>query len=165
MFNVHLGASVFGLAPPPLPPPPPQPISRQRRSNSLTPPAATPHHHELVDRTNGVSNSSRHKPRSFSVSGEHASNYQSVPHCSRDILCDLFTRPLHSHEFNLYAANPVRSGFIGMGPLSPQGSCASSGSEGRLDDASNRSLASGMRGKFKGNSTYEDMFSDFRLMI
>lgn len=36
--------------------------------------------------------------------------------------------------------------IIGLGPLSPQSSCASSGSEGRLDDASNRSLASGMRG-------------------
>nr|XP_012143516.1 PREDICTED: protein Smaug homolog 1 isoform X4 [Megachile rotundata] len=31
------------------------------------------------------------------------------------------------------------------GPLSPQSSCASSGSEGRLDETSNRSLASGMR--------------------
>lgn len=38
--------------------------------------------------------------------------------------------------------------IIGLGPLSPQSSCASSGSEGRLDDASNRSLASGMRGRF-----------------
>jgi hypothetical protein len=39
--------------------------------------------------------------------------------------------------------------IIGLGPLSPQDSCASSGSESRLDDASNRSLASGMKGKFQ----------------
>ncbi|XP_014485347.1 PREDICTED: protein Smaug isoform X2 [Dinoponera quadriceps] len=115
MFNMHLSTSTFGLTsmPPPPPPPPPsqppQPISRQRRSNSLTPPAATSHHHELVDRANNAANASRHKPRSFSVSGDHASS------------------------------------LIGLGPLSPQGSCASSGSEGRLDDASNRPLASGMR--------------------
>jgi len=43
----------------------------------------------------------------------------------------------------------VLGNIIGLGPLSPQSSCASSGSEGRLDDASNRSLASGMRGRFK----------------
>ncbi|KYN28901.1 PREDICTED: protein Smaug homolog 1 [Trachymyrmex cornetzi] len=92
-FNLHFPASV----------------NRQRRSNSLTPPVAPPHHLEIVDRTNNTNSSSRHKPRSFSVSGDHASN------------------------------------IIGLGPLSPQGSCASSGSEGRLDDASNRSLASGMR--------------------
>ncbi|KYM79862.1 PREDICTED: protein Smaug homolog 1 [Atta cephalotes] len=92
-FNLHFPASV----------------NRQRRSNSLTPPVAPPHHLEIVDRTNNTNSSSRHKPRSFSVSGDHASN------------------------------------IIGLGPLSPQSSCASSGSEGRLDDASNRSLASGMR--------------------
>ncbi|XP_071632652.1 protein Smaug homolog 1 [Temnothorax longispinosus] len=86
----------------------PTSVNRQRRSNSLTPPVAPPHHLEIVDRTNNT-NASRHKPRSFSVSGDHASN------------------------------------IIGLGPLSPQSSCASSGSEGRLDDASNRSLASGMR--------------------
>ncbi|EFN70949.1 Sterile alpha motif domain-containing protein 4B [Camponotus floridanus] len=82
---------------------------RQRRSNSLTPPVPAPHQLEVFERTNNTNNSSRHKPRSFSVSGDHASN------------------------------------IIGLGPLSPQSSCASSGSEGRLDDASNRSLASGMR--------------------
>jgi len=43
----------------------------------------------------------------------------------------------------------VIGNIIGLGPLSPQSSCASSGSEGRLDDASNRSLTSGMRGRFK----------------
>lgn len=32
-----------------------------------------------------------------------------------------------------------------MGPLSPQSSCASSGSEGRLDEASARPLTTGMR--------------------
>ncbi|KAL0127172.1 hypothetical protein PUN28_005451 [Cardiocondyla obscurior] len=93
MFNMHFPASV----------------NRQRRSNSLTPPVAPPHHLEIVDRTNNTNASSRHKPRSFSVSGDHTSN------------------------------------IIGLGPLSPQSSCASSGSESRLDDASNRSLASGMR--------------------
>lgn len=36
--------------------------------------------------------------------------------------------------------------IIGLSQLSPQSSCASSRSESRLDDASNRSLASGMRG-------------------
>ncbi|XP_011639003.1 protein Smaug homolog 1 [Pogonomyrmex barbatus] len=87
----------------------PTSVNRQRRSNSLTPPVAPSHHLEIVERTNNANNSSRHKPRSFSVSGDHASN------------------------------------IIGLGPLSPQSSCASSGSEGRLDDASNRSLASGMR--------------------
>ncbi|XP_011868498.1 PREDICTED: protein Smaug homolog 1 [Vollenhovia emeryi] len=110
-------------------------VNRQRRSNSLTPPVAPPHHLEIVDRSNNTSTSSRHKPRSYSVSGDHASN------------------------------------IIGLGPLSPQSSCASSGSEGRLDDASNRSLASGMRDvqawlktlrlhKYSGlfvTMTYEDM--------
>ncbi|XP_011148938.1 protein Smaug homolog 1 isoform X1 [Harpegnathos saltator] len=118
IFNTNLNGTMFGVIPPPPPPPPPlqppAPISRQRRSNSLTPPVATSHHHELVDRTSNANNSSRHKPRSFSVSGDHAS------------------RPVYSGS------------LIGLGPLSPQGSCASSGSEGRLDDA-NRSLASGMR--------------------
>lgn len=37
--------------------------------------------------------------------------------------------------------------LIGLGPLSPQSSCASSGSEGRLDEASTRPLSTGMRGK------------------
>ncbi|KOX80869.1 Protein Smaug like protein 1 [Melipona quadrifasciata] len=87
----------------------PPPVTRQRRSNSLTPPVASPHHLEVVDRSNNVNCTSKHKPRSFSVSGDHTSN------------------------------------LIGLGPLSPQGSCASSGSEGRLDETSNRSLASGMR--------------------
>lgn len=50
------------------------------------------------------------------------------------------------NNYYIYIGN-----IIGLGPLSPQGSCASSGSEGRLDDASNRSLASGMRGRFKYN--------------
>ncbi|XP_001602138.1 protein Smaug homolog 1 [Nasonia vitripennis] len=35
--------------------------------------------------------------------------------------------------------------LIGLGPLSPQSSCASSGSEGRLDEASARPLTTGMR--------------------
>lgn len=87
----------------------PPPVTRQRRSNSLTPPVAPPHHLEVVDRSNNINCTTRHKPRSFSVSGDHTSN------------------------------------LIGLGPLSPQSSCASSGSEGRLDEASNRSLASGMR--------------------
>ncbi|KZC11322.1 Protein Smaug like protein 2 [Dufourea novaeangliae] len=87
----------------------PPPVTRQRRSNSLTPPVAPPHHLEVVDRGNNVNCTTRHKPRSFSVSGDHTSN------------------------------------LIGLGPLSPQSSCASSGSEGRLDEASNLSLASGMR--------------------
>ncbi|XP_012264559.1 protein Smaug homolog 1 [Athalia rosae] len=86
----------------------PSPVARQRRSNSLTPPVA-PHHLDVVDRTTNATNSSRHKPRSFSVSGDHAGS------------------------------------LIGLGPLSPQSSCASSGSEGRLDEASTRSLASGMK--------------------
>ncbi|OAD62331.1 Protein Smaug like protein 2 [Eufriesea mexicana] len=79
------------------------------RSNSLTPPVAPPHHLEVVDRSNNVNCTTKHKPRSFSVSGDHTSN------------------------------------LIGLGPLSPQSSCASSGSEGRSDETSNRSLASGMR--------------------
>lgn len=54
----------------------------------------------------------------------------------------LYLRTLN--DYSIYTGN-----IIGLGPLSPQGSCASSGSEGRLDDASNRSLASGMRGSFK----------------
>ncbi|KOC60335.1 Protein Smaug like protein 1 [Habropoda laboriosa] len=87
----------------------PPPVTRQRRSNSLTPPVAPPHHLEVVDRSNNVNCTIKHKPRSFSVSGDHTSN------------------------------------LIGLGPLSPQSSCASSGSEGRLDETSNRSLASGMR--------------------
>ncbi|XP_076161001.1 sterile alpha motif domain containing protein 4 smaug [Ptiloglossa arizonensis] len=87
----------------------PPPVTRQRRSNSLTPPVAPPHHLEVVDRSNNVNCTAGHKPRSFSVSGDHTSN------------------------------------LIGLGPLSPQSSCASSGSEGRLDEASNLSLASGMR--------------------
>lgn len=87
----------------------PPPVTRQRRSNSLTPPVAPPHHLEVVDRSNNANNSTRHKPRSFSVSGDHTGS------------------------------------LIGLGPLSPQSSCASSGSEGRLDEASNRSLASGMK--------------------
>lgn len=82
---------------------------RQRRSNSLTPPVPPPHQLEIFERTNNTNNSSRHKPRSFSVSGDHTSN------------------------------------IIGLSPLSPQSSCASSGSESRLDDSSNRSLASGMK--------------------
>nr|XP_012229962.1 PREDICTED: protein Smaug homolog 1 isoform X2 [Linepithema humile] len=45
-------------------------VNRQRRSNSLTPPVAPSHHLEIVERTN-ANNSSRHKPRSFSVSGDH----------------------------------------------------------------------------------------------
>ncbi|XP_008543271.1 protein Smaug [Microplitis demolitor] len=87
---------------------PPQ-IIRQRRSNSLTPPVAPPHHLEVAERTNNTHNSTRHKPRSFSVSGDNS------------------------------------SGLIGLGPLSPQSSCTSSGSEGRLDEASSRPLSSGMR--------------------
>ncbi|XP_012278862.1 protein Smaug homolog 1 [Orussus abietinus] len=87
----------------------PPPVTRQRRSNSLTPPVAPPHHLEVVERSNNVNNSTRHKPRSFSVSGDHSST------------------------------------LAGLGPLSPQSSCASSGSEGRLDEASTRTLASGMR--------------------
>ncbi|CAK9823821.1 Protein Smaug homolog 1 [Anthophora retusa] len=87
----------------------PPPVTRQRRSNSLTPPVAPPHHLEVVDRSNNMNCTIKHKPRSFSVSGDHTSN------------------------------------LIGLGPLSPQSSCASSGSEGRLDETSNRSLASGMR--------------------
>lgn len=86
----------------------PPPVTRQRRSNSLTPPVAPPHHLEVVDRSNNVNCTTKHKPRSFSMSGD-------------------------------------QSNLIGLGPLSPQSSCASSGSEGRLDEASNRSLASGMR--------------------
>ncbi|XP_032688723.1 protein Smaug homolog 1 isoform X2 [Odontomachus brunneus] len=141
MFNTHLGTSVFGVTPPPPPPPPPQPISRQRRSNSLTPPVATSHNHELVDRTNNASTSCRSKPRSFSVSGDHASNYQTP-----EVFPRLYSpRPICKSSVNLNRG-PVHSGsLIGLGPLSPQGSCASSGSEGRLDDASNRALASGMR--------------------
>ncbi|CAG5095680.1 Similar to samd4a: Protein Smaug homolog 1 (Xenopus laevis) [Cotesia congregata] len=87
---------------------PPQ-ITRQRRSNSLTPPVAPPHHLEVAERANNTNNSTRHKPRSFSVSGDNSSS------------------------------------LIGLGPLSPQSSCTSSGSEGRLDEASSRPLSSGMR--------------------
>ncbi|XP_029159867.1 protein Smaug [Nylanderia fulva] len=82
---------------------------RQRRSNSLTPPVPPPQQFEIFERSNNANNSSKHKPRSFSVSGDHTGN------------------------------------IIGLSPLSPQDSCASSGSEGRLDDASNRSIDSGMR--------------------
>ncbi|XP_011301123.1 protein Smaug homolog 1 [Fopius arisanus] len=85
-----------------------QPVARQRRSNSLTPPVAPPHHLEIAERTNNTNNATRHKPRSFSVSGDNSS-------------------------------------LIGLGPLSPQSSCTSSGSEGRLDEASSRTLSSGMR--------------------
>lgn len=49
---------------------------RQRRSNSLTPPVPAPYQFEIFERTNNTNNSSRHKPRSFSVSGDHASNFQ-----------------------------------------------------------------------------------------
>ncbi|XP_034947735.1 protein Smaug homolog 1 [Chelonus insularis] len=87
----------------------PPPITRQRRSNSLTPPVAPPHHLEVAERTNNTNNATRHKPRSFSVSGDNSSS------------------------------------LIGLGPLSPQSSCTSSGSEGRLDEASSRPLSSGMR--------------------
>ncbi|XP_051162900.1 protein Smaug homolog 1 [Leptopilina boulardi] len=86
------------------------PVSRQRRSNSLTPPFAPPHHPEIIDRSNNTNNTTRHKTRSFSVSGDHTT-----------------------------------SALIGLGPLSPQSSCTSSGSEGRLDEASTRPLSSGMR--------------------
>ncbi|XP_015120993.1 protein Smaug homolog 1 isoform X1 [Diachasma alloeum] len=85
-----------------------QPVARHRRSNSLTPPVAPPHHLEIAERTNNTSSATRHKPRSFSVSGDNSS-------------------------------------LIGLGPLSPQSSCTSSGSEGRLDEASSRTLSSGMR--------------------
>ncbi|XP_011349459.2 protein Smaug isoform X2 [Ooceraea biroi] len=88
----------------------PPPINRQRRSNSLTPPVASSHHLEIGDRAGNMNNTSRHKPRSFSVSGDHTSNIN-----------------------------------IGLSPLSPQSSCASSGSESRLDEAPFRTLASGMR--------------------
>ena len=37
------------------------------------------------------------------------------------------------------------TGLLGFGPLSPQSSCASSGSEGRLDETVARTLCSGMR--------------------
>lgn len=47
------------------------PVSRQRRSNSLTPPFAPPHHQEIVDRSSNTNNTTRHKTRSFSVSGDH----------------------------------------------------------------------------------------------
>ncbi|XP_046432914.1 protein Smaug homolog 1 isoform X1 [Neodiprion virginianus] len=86
----------------------PSPVARQRRSNSLTPPIAA-HHLDVVDRSNNTTTMNRHKPRSFSVSGEHAGS------------------------------------LLGLGPLSPQSSCASSGSEGRLDEASTRTVASGMK--------------------
>jgi hypothetical protein len=86
----------------------PSHVARQRRSNSLTPPVANSHHHEVAERTNNQNSTTRHKPRSFSVSGDN-------------------------------------SGLISLGPLSPQSSCASSGSEGRLDEASGRALSSGMR--------------------
>ncbi|XP_033231447.1 protein Smaug homolog 1 [Belonocnema kinseyi] len=86
------------------------PVTRQRRSNSLTPPFIPLHHLEVIDRSNNVNNSTRHKARSYSVSGDHTT-----------------------------------SGLIGLGPLSPQSSCTSSGSEGRLDEASTRPLSSGMR--------------------
>nr|XP_012143508.1 PREDICTED: protein Smaug homolog 1 isoform X3 [Megachile rotundata] len=46
-------------------------------------------------------------------------------------------------QTSLFGTQP--GNLIGLGPLSPQSSCASSGSEGRLDETSNRSLASGMR--------------------
>ncbi|XP_066589369.1 protein Smaug homolog 1 isoform X2 [Prorops nasuta] len=101
------GSTTFNLQFPP-------PVARQRRSNSLTPPVAPPQHLEVIDRTNNLNSSNRHKPRSFSVSGDH----------TKYILA---------------------GSLIGLGPLSPQSSCASSGSEGRLDETSNRSLASGMR--------------------
>lgn len=79
MLRTHLGSSqIFSLASQPPVPPPPQSINRQRRSNSLTPPVATSHHHEPVDRASNANNSCRHKPRSFSVSGDHASNYQPI---------------------------------------------------------------------------------------
>ncbi|KAI4479023.1 hypothetical protein M0804_011485 [Polistes exclamans] len=78
-------------------------------TTSLTPPDASAHHLEVVDRTNNANNSTRHKPRSFSISIDHTNS------------------------------------LIGLSPLSPQSSCASSGSEGRLDEASNRTLASGMK--------------------
>ncbi|XP_014208090.1 protein Smaug homolog 1 [Copidosoma floridanum] len=85
------------------------PITRQRRSNSLTPPVASCLQPEILDRSGSANISTRHKTRSFSVSGDHS------------------------------------SAIIGMGPLSPPSSCASSGSEGRLDEASARPLSSGMR--------------------
>ncbi|KAI4490998.1 hypothetical protein M0802_010574 [Mischocyttarus mexicanus] len=75
---------------------------------SLTPPDASAHHLEVVDRTNNANNSTRHKPRSFSISIDHTNS------------------------------------LIGLSPLSPS-SCASSGSESRLDENYNRTLESGMR--------------------
>ncbi|KAK0086293.1 hypothetical protein PV325_001840 [Microctonus aethiopoides] len=102
LFNNQTGGNTFNIQFPPS-------VTRQRRSNSLTPPVATPHYLEVAERTNNTNNTIRHKPRSFSVSGDNS------------------------------------SGLIGLGPLSPQSSCASSGSEGRLDEASSRTLTSGMR--------------------
>lgn len=51
----------------------PPPVTRQRRSNSLTPPVAPSHHLEVVDRSNNINCTTKHKPRSFSVSGDHTS--------------------------------------------------------------------------------------------
>lgn len=99
-----------------------------------------PHQLEIFERTNNANNSSRHKPRSFSVSGDHTSNFQLYNHAYTYINLHCIGTLLND---DLYVGN-----IIGLGPLSPQSSCASSGSEGRLDDASNRSLASGMRGEF-----------------
>lgn len=123
----------------------PPPVSRQRRSNSLTPPVAPSHHFEVLERSNNSQNSSRHKTRSFSISGDHTST-------------SIFKRAITYKTnscFKLHILNCkfvfiyFVGGLIGLGPLSPQSSCASSGSEGRLDEASTRSLESGMRGKNK----------------
>lgn len=86
----------------------PLPVPRQRRSNSLTPPVASSHQPEIIERSGNTNTSSRHKTRSYSVSGDPTA-------------------------------------LIGLGPLSPQSSCTSSGSESRLDEASSRPLSSGMR--------------------
>lgn len=80
LFSTQSSSASFNLQFPP-------PISRQRRSNSLTPPVAPPHHLEVVDRTNSANNSSRHKPRSFSVSGDHAGNSNTF-HLSTILCCN-----------------------------------------------------------------------------
>ena len=54
------------------------PVTRQRRSNSLTPPVASSHQPEIIERSGNSNMSTRHKARSFSVSGDHSSKFLSI---------------------------------------------------------------------------------------
>lgn len=116
------------------------PVTRQRRSNSLTPPVASSHQPEVIERSGNSNLPARHKARSYSVSGDHSSEFDEF-FFGFSFFDSLARRIIWC--FSLYTA-----ALIGLGPLSPQSSCASSGSEGRLDEASARPLSTGMRGQW-----------------